>query len=194
MVRSVRSRRARFALVGAVLAALALVSAAFWPAGSTHTPTGSATPTAPPDAAPDAADAAPPAALDRTADRASRGGAPRAAPPEASPPPPETPDAIPEGGVVVTTGTCEASFYWEPQPTASGEVFDPEAMTAAHKTWDFNTRVRVTNQANGESVVVRINDRGPYIDGRCLDLTRGAFREIAPLDQGVATVTYEVLE
>jgi rare lipoprotein A len=100
---------------------------------------------------------------------------------------------VPDGGEVVTTGSCGASYYWEPQPTASGEEFDPEAMTAAHKEWDFDTRVRVTNPASGDSVVVRINDRGPYIDGRCLDLARGAFREIASLDAGVITVTYEVL-
>ncbi|MGH3682480.1 MAG: septal ring lytic transglycosylase RlpA family protein, partial [Natronosporangium sp.] len=85
------------------------------------------------------------------------------------------------------------SFYWEPQPTASGEPFDPEALTAAHLSWAFDTRVRVTNPATGQSVVVRINDRGPYVDGRCLDLSRGAFREIADLDAGVITATYEVL-
>lgn len=97
------------------------------------------------------------------------------------------------GGDVVASGGCEASYYWEEQPTASGEVFDPEGMTAAHKTLAFDTRVRVTNPASGSSVVVRINDRGPYVDGRCLDLARGAFRKISSLDAGVITVTYEVL-
>ncbi|WP_211588795.1 septal ring lytic transglycosylase RlpA family protein [Allorhizocola rhizosphaerae] len=93
-----------------------------------------------------------------------------------------------------TSRSCGASFYWEPQPTASGERFDPEAMTAAHKTLPFNTMVRVTNPGNGKSVVVRINDRGPYIDGRCLDLSRGAFRQIANLETGVLKVVhYEVL-
>jgi rare lipoprotein A len=95
---------------------------------------------------------------------------------------------------VTSTGSCAASFYWEPQPTASGERFDPEAMTAAHKTLPFNTMVRVTNPNNGKSVVVRINDRGPYIDGRCLDLSRGSFRQIASLETGVLKVVqYEVL-
>lgn len=92
------------------------------------------------------------------------------------------------------TGSCGASFYDEPQPTANGERFDPEALTAAHKTWAFNTRVRVTNPNNGKSVIVRINDRGPYVDGRCIDLSRAAFRAIASLDLGHVSVTYEVLK
>ena len=92
------------------------------------------------------------------------------------------------------SGSCGASYYDEPQGTASGEPFDPEALTAAHKTLPFNTRVRVTNPANGKSVIVRINDRGPYVDGRCLDLSRAAFRAIANLSQGILSkVTYEVL-
>lgn len=92
------------------------------------------------------------------------------------------------------TGSCGASFYDEPQGTANGEVFDPEALTAAHKTWAFNTRVRVINPDNGKSVIVRINDRGPYIDGRCIDLSRAAFRAIASLDLGHVDVRYEVLK
>lgn len=95
---------------------------------------------------------------------------------------------------VVLSGTCTASFYWEPQGTASGETFDPEALTAAHKSLPFDTRVRVTNPANGKSVTVRINDRGPYIDGRCLDLSRAAFGVIAKLETGVLKdASYEVL-
>lgn len=99
----------------------------------------------------------------------------------------------PSTSVVVGSGSCGASFYDEPQATANGETFDPTAMTAAHKTLAFNTRVRVTNPANGESVVVRINDRGPYIDGRCLDLSRAAFAAIASVDLGELTVKYEIL-
>lgn len=95
---------------------------------------------------------------------------------------------------MTATGTCGASFYDEPQGTANGEQFDPEALTAAHKSWPFNTRVRVTNPDNGKSVVVRINDRGPYIDGRCIDLSRAAFRAIASLDLGHIDVRYEVLK
>lgn len=91
------------------------------------------------------------------------------------------------------TGSCVASFYDDPQLTANGETFDPSAMTAANKTLPFNTMVRVTNVANGKSTVVRINDRGPYVAGRCLDLSRAAFAQIASLDAGTVQVTYTVL-
>ena len=89
------------------------------------------------------------------------------------------------------SGSCIASHYWEPQPTASGEWFNPWAMTAAHKTMPFGTKLKVTNKANGKSVVVRINDRGPYITGRCLDLSKGAFLQISPESAGIANVTYQ---
>ena len=62
--------------------------------------------------------------------------------------------------------------------TASGERFNPNAMTAAHRTLRFGTRVRVTNFRNGRSVIVRINDRGPFVKGRAIDLSRGAARAI----------------
>ncbi|HEX6500932.1 MAG TPA: septal ring lytic transglycosylase RlpA family protein [Micromonosporaceae bacterium] len=94
---------------------------------------------------------------------------------------------------VVGGGTCEASYYSDGQRTADGETFNPDAYTAAHRTLPFNTRVRVTNTANGKSVVVRINDRGPYVAGRCLDLSRAAFGAIASYSSGVVTVKYEVL-
>ena len=80
-------------------------------------------------------------------------------------------------------------------PTASGERFNQYAMTAAHKTLPMGTRVRVTNLANEKSVEVKINDRGPYIKGRVIDLSRGAFQQIAPLKQGIIkNVIIEVLE
>lgn len=94
---------------------------------------------------------------------------------------------------VVDSGSCGASFYDEGQLTANGETFNPNALTAAHKTLPFDTKVRVTNPANGKSVVVRINDRGPFVDGRCLDLSRAAFAAIASTDLGEVTVRYEVL-
>ncbi|WP_089154756.1 septal ring lytic transglycosylase RlpA family protein [Micromonospora sp. NBS 11-29] len=94
---------------------------------------------------------------------------------------------------VVESGSCGASFYDEGQMTANGESFDPNALTAAHKTLPFDTRVRVTNPANGKSVVVRINDRGPFIAGRCLDLSRAAFAAIAATGLGEVDVRYEVL-
>ncbi|GEM_PF-3381333 len=91
------------------------------------------------------------------------------------------------------SGTCQVSYYSDGGHTASGEVFDPTQFTAAHPTLPFNTRVRVTNVANGKSVVVRINDRGPFVPGRCLDLSSAAFGQIASLGAGVATVRYNVL-
>lgn len=69
--------------------------------------------------------------------------------------------------------------------TATGGRFDQWAMTTAHKTLPFGTKVKVTNKATGKSVVVKVNDRGPYIKGRTFDLSRGAFSKIAPLSQGI---------
>lgn len=94
---------------------------------------------------------------------------------------------------VIMSGSCGASFYGVGQGTASGERFDPTALTAAHKTWKFGTRVRVTNPRNGKSVIVRINDRGPYIDGRCIDLSKAAFAAIENTSRGVMTVRYEII-
>ncbi|WP_277349622.1 septal ring lytic transglycosylase RlpA family protein [Planosporangium thailandense] len=124
------------------------------------------------------------------------------------PPPPTTPSktapaktAGPKptppsgGGTVVSSGTCQASFYTdEGSRTANGETFHTSAFTAAHKTLPFNTRVRVTNVNNGKSVVVRINDRGPFVANRCLDLTPAAFNTISSTSAGVATVKFEVLQ
>jgi rare lipoprotein A len=95
---------------------------------------------------------------------------------------------------VTSTGTCKASYYASGSRTANGESFNPDGITAAHKTLPFNTRVKVTNTANGKSVVVRINDRGPFVSGRCLDLARGAFVQIASVSAGVINARYEVLK
>lgn len=95
---------------------------------------------------------------------------------------------------VSSTGTCKASYYASGSRTANGESFNPDGLTAAHKELPFNTRVRVTNLANGKSVVVRINDRGPFVSGRCLDLARGAFVTIASVSAGVINARYEVLK
>jgi rare lipoprotein A (peptidoglycan hydrolase) len=75
--------------------------------------------------------------------------------------------------------TCQASQYgtgdgYGGKRTASGEIMRPQALTAAHKRLPFGTHVTVTNLRNGRSVMVRINDRGPYVTGRCIDLSRGA--------------------
>ncbi len=87
----------------------------------------------------------------------------------------------------------KASYYWQPQRVASGGWFNPNAMTAAHKTLPFGTKVRVTNVRNGKSVVVTINDRGPYIKGRVIDLSRAAAQAISMTGAGVAPVSIAVL-
>jgi rare lipoprotein A len=79
-------------------------------------------------------------------------------------------------------------------PTASGERFDMNALTAAHKTLRLGTRVRVTNLINGRSVVVRINDRGPYGRGRIIDLSLAAARAIGMVERGVVPARVEVLQ
>jgi rare lipoprotein A len=125
-----------------------------------------------------------------TRTQAASRGKPRTAAPKPSA---TTKKAAAPKRTVVDSGSCGASFYDEGQLTANGENFDPNALTAAHKTLPFNTKVRVTNPANGKSVTVRINDRGPFIDGRCIDLSRAAFASIASVDVGALTVRYEVL-
>ena len=86
-----------------------------------------------------------------------------------------------------------ASYYWQEQMTATGERFDKSAMTAAHKTLPLNTRVRVTNVVNGRSVVVRINDRGPYKPGRIIDLSEAAGRQLDMEKVGLVPVKVEVI-
>jgi rare lipoprotein A len=95
---------------------------------------------------------------------------------------------------VASSGTCAVSYYADGQKTANGENFDPNGLTAAHKTLKFGTIVRVTNLANGKSVDVRINDRGPFVAGRCLDLAKGAFLKVATVSAGVINAKYEVLK
>ncbi len=86
-----------------------------------------------------------------------------------------------------------ASYYWQPQRVASGGWFNPNALTAAHKTLPFGTRVRVTNLRNGRSVVVRINDRGPFIRGRIIDLSKRAATVVGMRNAGVVPVRVDVL-
>ncbi len=91
----------------------------------------------------------------------------------------------------------KASYYamkYQFRTTASGETFNNYAATAAHKTLPFGTMVRVTNRANNKSVVVKINDRGPFIKGRIIDLSRSSFAKIADLKVGVIDVTVEVIK
>jgi rare lipoprotein A len=77
--------------------------------------------------------------------------------------------------------------------TSNGEVFDTNDLTAAHKTLPFGTMVKVVNQENGRWVVVRINDRGPFVEGRIIDLSRAAADELCMLSTGVAPVSLEIV-
>lgn len=86
-----------------------------------------------------------------------------------------------------------ASYYWQDQMTSSGERFNRSAFTAAHKTLPMNSRVMVTNVVNGRSIIVRINDRGPFKPGRVIDLSEAAAQEIGMHDKGLVPVKIQVL-
>jgi rare lipoprotein A len=90
-----------------------------------------------------------------------------------------------------------ASWYgrhWQGRKTASGTRFDPGRLTAAHRSLPLNTRVRVTNLENAKSVTVLINDRGPYVRGRVIDLSKAAARRLGMLKDGLAPVRIEVMK
>ncbi|MGP9694041.1 septal ring lytic transglycosylase RlpA family protein [Brachybacterium sp. AOP25-B2-12] len=130
-----------------------------------------------------------------TADDASTAGTPSSSPSSSASSAPSTDQSGSAQGDVTT---CKASHYGRGDgtdggPTASGERFNADAMTAAHKTLPLGTRIKVTNPASGKSVVVRINDRGPYVGGRCLDLSAGAFDAIGDTGNGVMTVQFQVV-
>jgi rare lipoprotein A len=86
-----------------------------------------------------------------------------------------------------------ASFYSEGQQTASGERFDPHELTAAHPTLPFGTRLQVTNVATGRSVTVRVNDRGPFVKGRVVDVSYSAAQALGMVHAGVADVKVDVV-
>lgn len=89
------------------------------------------------------------------------------------------------------TETGKGSYYadkFEGRPTASGEKFDQGKMTAAHRTLPFGTKVKVTNVANGRSVTVTVNDRGPFAAGRIIDVSKKAANKLGMVDAGVANV------
>jgi rare lipoprotein A len=97
------------------------------------------------------------------------------------------PGSIEEGG---------ASYYahkFHGRTTASGEIYDENKMTAAHKTLPFGTRVRVTNLTNGKKVVVVVNDRGPFVEGRIIDLSYKAAGELDMYSAGVVAARVEIL-
>jgi rare lipoprotein A len=87
-----------------------------------------------------------------------------------------------------------ASFYTEGTQTASGEKFDTHDLTAAHPTLPFGTRLRVTNVASGRSVTVRVNDRGPYVPGRVVDVSYSAANALGMVGKGLAKVKLDVVQ
>lgn len=87
-----------------------------------------------------------------------------------------------------------ASYYSHGHTTANGERYNPDGKTAAHRTLPFGTKVKVTNPVNNKSVVVRINDRGPFIKSRSIDLSRGAAVALGIIGAGVAKVIIEILD
>ena len=99
----------------------------------------------------------------------------------------------PTGGTK-TASQGIASFYSEGTRTASGEKFDANELTAAHPTLPFGTKLRVTNVTNGQSVTVRVNDRGPYVPGRVVDVSYSAARTLGMVGGGVAKVKLDVVQ
>ncbi len=98
--------------------------------------------------------------------------------------------------VIFSVTEGKASFYadqFHGRKTANGETFNMEKLTAAHPSLPFGTRVRVTNLRNGKDVIVRINDRGPFIKGRIIDLSIGAAKEIGLIKSGTTQVKLETL-
>ena len=90
-----------------------------------------------------------------------------------------------------------ASYYgkqFDGRKTANGEVFDMNKLTCAHKEYPFGTRFKVTNPDNGNTVIVRVNDRGPFVSGRDFDLSYGAARQLGMLNDGVKALQFELLE
>lgn len=115
----------------------------------------------------------------------------------ATSPSPERPPAAAPSESATRIGSGKASYYGSQHHnklTASGERFDQHALTAAHRTLPFGTRIRVTNTRNGKSVVVRVNDRGPFVRNRIVDLSKAAFTAIANPRAGVIPVRVERLD
>ena len=91
------------------------------------------------------------------------------------------------------TSCGSASWYALTSRTASGERMDPAKLTAAHPRLRFGTRVKVVNSRNGKSVVVRINDRGPFVRGRIIDVSKAAAGQLGMINSGVAKVCFDVI-
>jgi rare lipoprotein A len=110
--------------------------------------------------------------------------------------PEEEPALLVEEDTAKHVGDGEASFYGKElagNRTASGERFNPSALTAAHRTLPLGSKLRVINQANGKSVIVRVNDRGPFVKNRLIDVSYAAARQINMVRAGKARVRLELL-
>ena len=104
---------------------------------------------------------------------------------------------LPNPRPICSTEIGIASWYGKEhqgQPTANGEIYDPNHLTAAHATLPMNTRVRVTHVATGRTVIVRINDRGPYVAGRIIDVSEKAAELLGFKTRGLATVRLEIMD
>jgi len=104
--------------------------------------------------------------------------------------------AFAANSVTLYKNSAVASYYadkYHGRKTSNGETFNMYDMTAAHKTLPFNTKVKVTNLSNGKSVIVRINDRGPFVKGREIDLSKGAAVKIGMIKSGTAKVSLEIV-
>lgn len=105
-------------------------------------------------------------------------------------------DVFASAALSVYKSSAVASYYadkYHGRKTSNGEVFNMYDLTAAHKTLPFNTKVKVTNLSNGKSVVVRINDRGPFVKGREIDLSKAAAVKIGMIKSGTAKVSLEII-
>ena len=128
---------------------------------------------------------------------------PATPPPPATAPAPPAPEPAPPPSAPAKSGTApgdvergRVSLYGEDfagKATANGDTFDPNGLTMAHRTLPFGTRVRVTNLENQRSVVVTVNDRGPFVAGRIADLSLGAARQLGMVASGVVDAVLEVL-
>ena len=105
-------------------------------------------------------------------------------------------DVFAGAALSVYKSSAVASYYadkYHGRKTSNGEIFNMYDLTAAHKTLPFNTKVKVTNLSNGKSVIVRINDRGPFIKGREIDLSKAAAVKIGMIKSGTAKVSLEIV-
>jgi rare lipoprotein A len=90
--------------------------------------------------------------------------------------------------------TGYASYYKSGKLTANGERYNPDGLTAAHRSLPFGTKLKVTNLRNGKSVIVRVNDRGPFIQKRVLDLSYGAAKQIGLVRSGIGKIRFDIID